>query len=98
MRIERTTFFKSVRLLREVVGPLKRDEFPGVRKNNVPYFRDICDHTVSIIETVETNRDIISSMLDIYRSSMSNRINCPVASSGVLTTKVTESTAASRGV
>jgi magnesium transporter len=75
LRIETTTFFKSVWPLREVVGALTRDEFPMLRKDNVAYFRDIYDHTVQIIETMETNRDIISSMLDIYVSSISNRMN-----------------------
>ena len=39
------------------------------------YFRDIYDHTIHIIDTVETFRDILSGMLDIYLSSISNRLN-----------------------
>ena len=39
------------------------------------YFRDVYDHTIIAIDTVETYRDILSGMLDIYLSSMSNRLN-----------------------
>lgn len=75
LRIETTTLLRSVWPLREVIGTLTHDEFPMIKKDNVAYFRDIYDHTVQIIETMETNRDIISSLLDIYLSSVSNRMN-----------------------
>jgi magnesium transporter len=39
------------------------------------YLRDVYDHTIQVIDTVETLRDICSGMLDIYLSSISNRMN-----------------------
>lgn len=39
------------------------------------YFRDIYDHTVQIFDTIETNRDVISSILDIYFSCVNNELN-----------------------
>ncbi|MCX5838944.1 MAG: magnesium and cobalt transport protein CorA, partial [Deltaproteobacteria bacterium] len=39
------------------------------------YFRDISDHTVQVIDTIETYRDMLSGMLDIYLSTISNRMN-----------------------
>jgi magnesium transporter len=39
------------------------------------YLRDVHDHTVQVIDTIETYRDLISGMLDIYLSSVSNRMN-----------------------
>jgi len=75
LRMETTTILRSVWPLREVVSALTHDEFPMVKRDSVTYFRDIYDHTVQIIETMETNRDIISSLLDIYLSSTSNRMN-----------------------
>jgi magnesium transporter len=39
------------------------------------YLRDVYDHTIRIIETIETFRDILAGILDIYISSVSNRIN-----------------------
>ena len=37
--------------------------------------RDVYDHTIQVIDTIETFRDMISGMLDIYLSSVSNRLN-----------------------
>ena len=39
------------------------------------YLRDLYDHAVQVIDTVETYRDILAGMLDIYLSSVSNRMN-----------------------
>jgi magnesium transporter len=75
LRIEMTYIYRYVWPLREVVGALTREELPLIRKSNEAYFRDIYDHTIQIIETMETDRDMISGMLDIYVSSMSNKMN-----------------------
>jgi magnesium transporter len=37
--------------------------------------RDVYDHTIQVIDTIETFRDMVSGMLDIYLSSISNRMN-----------------------
>jgi magnesium transporter len=66
---------KSLWPLREVVGRLERREFPLISDALTIYFKDVYDHTIIAIETVETYRDILSGMLDIYLSSMSNRLN-----------------------
>ena len=39
------------------------------------YLRDVYDHTVQVLETIEGYRDMVSGMLDIYLSSVSNRLN-----------------------
>jgi magnesium transporter len=75
LRIEMTLLYRSVWPLREVVGGLTREELPLIRKSTETYFRDVYDHTIQIIETMETDRDMISGMLDIYVSSISNRMN-----------------------
>lgn len=66
---------RSVWPLREVVGSLERGESPLVGESAEVFFRDVYDHTVQIIDTVETFRDMLSGMLDIYLSSTSNRLN-----------------------
>jgi magnesium transporter len=66
---------KSLWPLREVIARLERRESPLISDNLSNYFRDVYDHTVIAIDTVETYRDILSGMLDIYLSSMSNRLN-----------------------
>lgn len=66
---------KSVWPLREVINGLQREEVPFVSAGLSFYLKDLYDHTIQVIETVETFRDILSGMLDIYLSSVSNRMN-----------------------
>jgi len=66
---------KAVWPLREVLAGLERRESPIFQKGTMTYVRDVYDHTVQIIDTVETYRDMISGILDIYLSSVSNRLN-----------------------
>ncbi len=75
LRMEMAVLYRSVWPLREVVGSLTREELPVIREATGTYFRDLYDHTIQIIETMETDREMISDMLDIYVSSMSNRMN-----------------------
>ncbi len=67
---------KAIWPLREVVGRLERREplEPSTEANH-RYLRDIYDHTIRVMDTVETSRDLLSGMLDIYLSSVSNKMN-----------------------
>ncbi len=66
---------KSVWPLREVLGSIQRDESELVKEATRPYLRDVYDHTIQIIDTVETFRDMVSGLMDLYLSSISNRMN-----------------------
>jgi magnesium transporter len=66
---------KAVWPLREAVSFLERGDSPLLSPSTRLYFRDVCDHTVQVIDTVETYRDLLSGMLDLYLSSISNRTN-----------------------
>lgn len=66
---------KSVWPLREIIGGLEREETALIKESTNIYLRDLYDHTIQVIDTVETFRDMISGMLDIYLSSVSNRMN-----------------------
>src|SRR5690606_9176108 len=55
--------------LREEIGTLLRQEHPLVNKETLPYLRDLHDHTIRVIETVESHREMASALLDIYLSS-----------------------------
>ena len=76
-RLKRDMIFlrKAVWPLREVIGALERRETPLVSEAVVVYLRDVYDHTIQVIDAVETYRDMLSGMLDIYLSSLSNRMN-----------------------
>ena len=66
---------KSVWPLREVVSGLERCESALIQESTDAYLRDVYDHTIQVIDTVESLRDMVSGMLDIYLSSISNRMN-----------------------
>ncbi len=69
------TLRRSIWPLREVINRLLRRELPFIHEESNLYFRDLYDHTIQIIDTIETLRDILSGMLDIYLSSVSNKMN-----------------------
>ncbi len=66
---------KSIWPLREVVNSLERGESSLINQSTLIYLRDVYDHTIQIIDTVESYRDMLSAMLDVYLSSISNRMN-----------------------
>ncbi|MBL7170452.1 MAG: magnesium/cobalt transporter CorA [Candidatus Omnitrophica bacterium] len=66
---------KAVWPLRDVISGLERSESPLIRKGTRLFLRDVYDHAIQVIDSVETFRDMISGKLDIYLSSMSNKMN-----------------------
>lgn len=66
---------KAVWPLREVISTLERKESPLVKDSTSIYLRDVYDHTIQVIDTIESYREMLSGMLDIYLSSISNRMN-----------------------
>jgi magnesium transporter len=66
---------KSVWPLREVINNLQREESSLINDSLMIFFRDLYDHTIQIIDTIETFRDMVSGMFDIYMSSVSNKMN-----------------------
>ncbi|MEJ2637806.1 MAG: magnesium/cobalt transporter CorA, partial [Calditrichia bacterium] len=66
---------KSVWPLREVLGGLIREESQLIQDATDPYLRDVYDHTVQVMDTVETYRDMTSGILDVYLSNVSYRMN-----------------------
>ena len=66
---------RSVWPVREVVAGLMRHESEIVRESTEPYLRDVYDHTVQAIDTIEIYREMLSEMIGIYLSSASNRLN-----------------------
>jgi magnesium transporter len=60
---------------REVVNALVRDDTDLIRDETRVFLRDCYDHTIQVMDLMETYRDMSASMLDIYLSSASNRMN-----------------------
>ena len=61
--------------MRELIAGLERTGTDLVKPGTFTFLRDAYDHAIQVIETVETFRDTVSGMLDIYLSSVSNRLN-----------------------
>ena len=66
---------KSVWPLRDAINGLLRGESGLFQPETLVYLRDVYDHTIQVIDTIETFRDMVTGMLDIYLSSISNRMN-----------------------
>jgi len=75
LKREMITLRKSVWPLRELISGLQRSESSLIGETTDIYLRDTYDHTIQVIDTVESFRDMVSGMLDIYLSSISNRMN-----------------------
>jgi magnesium transporter len=66
---------RSIWPLREVLGGMQREDSSLLSPTTEVYLQDVYSHTVQIIDTIEILRETLSSMLDIYLSSVSNRMN-----------------------
>ena len=72
--------------LREVLGTLHRDAGDFFRPELQLYLRDVYDHTVHILESLEDLRDLATSLLDVYLSTVSHRVNLEVRALTVVAT------------
>lgn len=75
LKTDMITLRRSVWPMREVINRILRSEMPFIADSTRPYFRDVYDHTIHASEIIESFRDVVSGMIDIYLSSVSNRLN-----------------------
>jgi len=75
LKSEMISLRKSVWRLRELINGLQRNESSLISETTGIYLRDTYDHTIQVMDTVESLRDVVSGMLDIYLSSVSNSMN-----------------------
>ena len=76
-RIKRDMIYmrKQVWPLRETVSSLMKNESALIHEHTGVFLADVYDHTIQVIDTVESFRDILGGMMDLYLSSVSNRMN-----------------------
>ncbi|MGH8744344.1 MAG: magnesium/cobalt transporter CorA [Burkholderiales bacterium] len=86
--IRRKTLFlrRAVWPLREVVSTLARGESTLFNRDTLPFLRDVYDHMVYVVESLDAIRDLIAGLMDIYVTSLSNRINLQIRLLTVITT------------
>jgi len=66
---------KSVWPLREVISGLDRSETPIIAPGTSAYLRDVYDHTIQVVDMLETYRDLLAGLTDLYMSSVSLKMN-----------------------
>lgn len=66
---------KAVWPLRDLINNFERSESELIADSTTVYLRDVHDHAIRVIDSVETFRDLLSGMMDIYLSSVSNKMN-----------------------
>jgi len=66
---------KSISPMREVIGGFLHNESGLIRDPTKIYLRDVQDHIIQLIDTIQSHRDILSGLLDLYLSSISQRMN-----------------------
>ncbi len=75
LKREMIYFRKQVWPIRELLSNLVKTDSDLVREANKIFFSDVYDHTIQVIDTIESFRDIISGLMDLYLSTVSNRMN-----------------------
>jgi magnesium transporter len=60
---------------REVINALQREEAHLIQPETRVFLRDAYDHTIQVIDMIETDRDLAAGLLEVYLSSASNRLN-----------------------
>lgn len=77
---------RNLHPLRELLGTLHRDAGDFFRADIQLYIRDVYDHTVHILESLEDLRDLATGLLDVYLSTISHRVNLEVRALTVVAT------------
>jgi len=75
LKRELIMFRKAVWPLREIIGSISRDDFAVVGDLVEHYFRDVYDHVILVIDTVEVFREIVTSMHETWLAGVNNRMN-----------------------
>ena len=61
--------------LRDIINQLIREDNPLVGRKTIPYYRDLYDHVMQVIDTVDSYREFLASLTDVHLSTISNRMN-----------------------
>jgi magnesium transporter len=75
LKREMIYFRKQVWPLREVINSLIKDPSELIQETTHIFLRDVYDHTIQVIDTIESFRDVLSGLSDLYLSTVSNRMN-----------------------
>jgi magnesium transporter len=75
LKRELIVFKRSVLPLREAVSNLQKESLKQIKKGTTPFMRDVYEHIIHVNDSIESQRDVLSSLIDLYHSGVSNRTN-----------------------
>lgn len=75
LRRELLTIRKAVSPLREIFATLTRDDSPLIHESTYIYFRDIYDHVLQVLEIIDSYREMIENIQNIYLNNLSHKMN-----------------------
>jgi magnesium transporter len=75
LKRELIKFRKSTVPLREAVSSLHKDDNALIKKGTIRYLRDVYEHIIQVNDSIETQRDLLASIMDLYLSGISNSMN-----------------------
>ena len=75
LKREMIFFRKQVWPLRDILSTLMKEETSLIQETTRIFIRDLYDHTIQVMDTIESFRDVLSGLQDLYLSTVSNRMN-----------------------
>lgn len=75
LRRETLVIRRAVWPLRDALGPMYRGDMAGITEETRVFMRDVHDHAVQVIDTVESLRELLAAAMDLHLSNVSNRMN-----------------------
>jgi magnesium transporter len=75
LKRELTTSRRLIWPIRDMINQLIREDNPLIMKESIPYFRDLYDHVMQVLDTIDSYRELVASLADVHLSTISNRMN-----------------------
>jgi magnesium transporter len=75
LKREMIFFRKQVWPIREILSTLMKEEGSLIQETTQIFIRDLYDHTIQVMDTIESFRDVLTGLQDLYLSTISNRMN-----------------------
>ena len=75
LKRELTLARRQIWPLRDMVNQMIREDNMQVSKDVIPYYRDLYDHIMQVLDTIDSYRELVASLVDVHLSTISNRMN-----------------------
>lgn len=75
LKRELTLMRKAVWPVREMINRMLLEESDLIRPTTMPFLRDLYDHVVQVLDSIDSYRELATGLLDVYLSTLSNRMN-----------------------